>query len=78
MDCSITTFYKSNNVCQFIKSYAEGSSLLGFLASDYIRFKNSHRVNDSKLKRLNYNLKKDLRMKAEFGCTTKETGLFKT
>lgn len=70
--------YENNNVCQFIKSYAEGSSLLGFLADDYIRFKNSHRMNDPKLVKLNSGLKKDLRMKAEFGCTTKETGLFKT
>ena len=61
-----------------MKSYAEGSSLLGFLAEDYIKFKNSRRVSDMKLNKLNELLRKDLRLKAEFGCTTKETGLFKT
>lgn len=70
--------YKNNNVCQFIKSYAEGSSLLGFMGYDYIRFKNTHRTTDPKLALLNKTLKKDLRIKSEFGCTTKETGLFKT
>lgn len=65
-------------MCQFVKSYAEGSSLLGFLAVDYIRFKNARLINDPKLTRLNSLLKKDLRLRVEFGCTTKETGLFKT
>lgn len=65
-------------MCQFIKSYAEGSSLLGFMGFDYVRFKNSHRIRDKKLSELNSSLKKDLRIKTEFGCTTKETGLFKT
>lgn len=78
IDCSNKVHYKNKNVCQFIKSYAEGSSLLGFMADDLVRFKNSQRVNDPKLDKLNKSLKKDLRMKAEFGCTTKETGLFKT
>lgn len=45
---------------------------------DYIQFKNSHKINDPKLSQLNQSLKKDLSLKAEFGCTTKETGLFKT
>ncbi len=61
-----------------MKTYAEGSSLLGFLAEDYIKFKNSRKVNDYKLSRLNTFLKKDLKLKVEFGCTTKETGLFKS
>lgn len=45
---------------------------------DYIRFKNSRPIGDPKLSELNSGLKKDLRIKSEFGCTTKETGLFKT
>lgn len=78
MECSFKTPYHNHQVCQFVKSYAEGSSLLGFLAEDYIKFKNSRRVKDIRLSRLNSLLKNDLKMKAEFGCTTKETGLFKT
>lgn len=45
---------------------------------DYVKFKNTHPVHDQKLSELNSALKKDLRIKTEFGCTTKETGLFKT
>ena len=30
------------------------------------------------MNKLNKNLKTDLKLKAEFGCTTKETGLFKS
>jgi hypothetical protein len=78
MNCPNRILFHSQHVCQFVKSYAEGSSLLGFLASDYMRFKDSKRINDIRLKRLNSLLKHDLKMKAEFGCTTKETGLFKT
>lgn len=78
IDCSLRIPYHNHNVCQFIKSYAEGSSLLGFLADDYVKFKNSQRIHDIKLSQLNSHLKKDIRLKAEFGCTTKETGLFKT
>ena len=78
MKCGMRTFYHNHQVCQFVKSYAEGSSLLGFMAEDYIQFRNSRRVNDPKLTKLNSLLKKDMRVKAEFGCTTKETGLFKT
>lgn len=78
MRCPVKIFYHKHQVCQFIKSYAEGSSLLGFLATDYIKFKNAKKVSDEKLSKLNSQLKKDLKVKAEFGCTTKETGLFKT
>lgn len=45
---------------------------------DYIRFKNSHNLKSKKLSELNKSLKTDLQIKANFGCTTKETGLFKT
>ena len=76
--CSHRVSYHHQEVCQFVKTYAEGSSLLGFLAEDYIKFKDSRRVNDVRLNKLNAHLAKDLRMKAEFGCTTKETGLFRT
>lgn len=48
------------------------------MADDYIWFKNSRRIDDSRLFKLNKTLKKDLKIKTEFGCTTKETGLFKT
>lgn len=78
LNCNNKIYYHNNNVCQFIKSYAEGSSLLGFLADDYMKFKNSKTVVDGKLTKFNKGLKKDLKLKAEFGCTTKETGLFKT
>lgn len=61
-----------------MKKYAEGSSLNGFLAEDYVKFKNSRPVSDYKLNKLNGQLKNDLKLKAEFGCTTKETGLFKS
>ena len=77
IQCSKHIFYRHHKVCQFVKQYAEGSTLLGFLGKDYIRFKNARRVNDSKLKHFNSYLKKDLKLKAMFGCTTKETGLFK-
>lgn len=76
--CPTKILYHSQHVCQFVKSYAEGSSLLGFLGKDYMKFKDTKRITDLKLKKLNSMLKKDLKLKAEFGCTTKETGLFKT
>ena len=47
------------------------------MANDYVKFKNAKRVNDNKLNQFNQKLKIDLRLKAQFGCTTKETGLFK-
>jgi len=77
MHCPRHIFYHKHKVCQFVKQYAEGSTLLGFLAEDYMRFKNAKPVHDVKLTRFNSYLKKDLKLKAEFGCTTKETGLFK-
>lgn len=61
-----------------MKKYAEGSSLHGFLADDLIKFKNSRPVSDYKLNKFNEKLSNDLKLKAEFGCTTKETGLFKS
>lgn len=75
--CPQHIFYHRHKVCQFVKQYAEGSTLLGFLGEDYIKFKNAKRVRDPKLDHFNSYLKKDLKLKAEFGCTTKETGLFK-
>lgn len=78
VQCPQTILFHSHHVCQFVKSYAEGSSLLGFLATDYMRFKDTKRITDLKLKRLNSLLKSDVKMRAEFGCTIKETGLFKT
>lgn len=77
-DCPSKMFYQDQQVCSFIKSYAEGSSLLGFLANDYVKFKNARKVADPKLQQLNAVGMKSLRVKAEFGCTTKETGLFVT
>lgn len=78
LQCTHRLPYHHHQVCEFVKTYAEGSSLMGFLAEDYVKFKDSRRVRDVKLTRLNSQLKSDLQMKAEFGCTTKETGLFKT
>jgi len=78
MSCPVSIFYHDKKVCQFVKSYAEGSSLLGFLASDYLNFKNVRRYKSKKVEHFNSKLRKDLYLKAEFGCTTKETGLFKS
>lgn len=77
LECHKRGYYRSSEICKFQKKYAEGSSLNGFLAEDYVRFKNSRPVSDYKLDKFNEKLKNDLRLKAEFGCTTKETGLFK-
>lgn len=49
---------------------------MGFLGVDYIKFKNSQPVRDKKLDKFNKFLLKDLSLKAIFGCTIKETGLF--
>lgn len=76
--CSNPHYIGGHQVCKFVKSYAEGSSLYGFLGIDLIRFKNAKKVYGSKLKHLNGKLKKDMKMNSEFGCTEKETGLFKT
>lgn len=76
--CQHKAYYGANQICKFVKKYAEGSSLHGFLAEDYIRFKNSRPVSDYKLDQFNKKLINDLKLKAEFGCTTKETGLFKS
>ena len=76
--CSNPQRMGGHQVCKFVKSYAEGSSLYGFLADDLIRFKNAKAVYGNKLKLLNNKLVKDVRIQTEFGCTEKETGLFKT
>lgn len=52
--------------------------MLGYEADDKVRFINSHWTNDPALTRLNEKLQKDLKINTMFGCTTKETGLFKT
>ncbi len=78
LQCYNHLIYENHDICRFTKSYAEGSSLFGFLANDYIKFKNSRPVQDLKLNKLNSFLSKDLTLKSDFGCTTKETGLFKT
>lgn len=77
INCGSRLFMMHRNVCEFTKTYAEGSRLMGFLGQDYIKFKNSRPVNDQKLQKLNQFLLKDLSLKAMFGCTLKETGLFK-
>ena len=76
--CSSPQRMGGHQVCKFVKSYAEGSSLYGFLADDLIVFKNAKQVYGNKLKNLNKKLVKDVRIQTEFGCTEKETGLFKT
>lgn len=60
MDCSITVEYENDNVCRFTKSYAEGSSLFGMMGFDYLKFKDSQKMNDSKLLKLNPASIKDL------------------
>ena len=52
-------------VCQFVKSYAEGSSLLGIDVADRVVLGDV----DSSAQRS---------LQGSFGCTIKETGLFKT
>lgn len=76
--CTNPSYIGGHQVCKFVKSYAEGSSLYGFLADDLIRFKNAKHVYGTKLQQLNRKLVKDIRLQTEFGCTEKETGLFKT
>ena len=76
--CTNPQHLGGHQVCKFVKSYAEGSSLYGFLADDLVRFKNAKHVYGTKLKELNRKLVKDVRLQTEFGCTEKETGLFKT
>jgi len=76
LNCEDQFYYKGRNICRFRKKYAEGSTLHGFLAEDYVNFKNSRNVKDPKLTRFNEKLRVSLKLKAEFGCTTKETGLF--
>ena len=76
--CSSPQYNGGHQVCKFVKSYAEGSSLYGFLATDLVRFKSAKTIYGDKLTKLNAKLVKDVRMQAEFGCTEKETGLFKT
>lgn len=76
--CSNPQRMGGHQVCKFVKSYAEGSSLYGFLADDLIRFKSAKQVYGNKLRELNKKLVKDVRIQTEFGCTEKETGLFKT
>jgi hypothetical protein len=76
--CTNPQYIGGHQVCKFVKSYAEGSSLYGFLADDLIRFKNAKKIYGNKLADLNRKLVKDIRLQTEFGCTEKETGLFKT
>lgn len=57
--------YSSYRVCEFVKSYAEGSSLLGIESRDLVLMGNTSSGITKKIK-------------ASFGCTIKETGLFKT
>jgi hypothetical protein len=76
--CTNPQHLGGHQVCKFVKSYAEGSSLYGFLADDLVRFKSAKRVYGNKLNELNRKLVKDIRLQTEFGCTEKETGLFKT
>ena len=76
--CTNPQHLGGHQVCKFVKSYAEGSSLYGFLADDLVRFKNAKKVYGTKLHELNRKLVKDVRLQTEFGCTEKETGLFKT
>ena len=76
--CTNPQHMSGHQVCKFVKSYAEGSSLYGFLADDLVRFKSAKHVYGNKLRELNRKLVKDIRLQTEFGCTEKETGLFKT
>lgn len=76
--CEMPVLFHKKHVCEFIKSYAEGSSLLGYLGEDQVRFVNALETEDQKIFNLNKGQKQDMTLKATFGCTTKETGLFKT
>lgn len=58
IECEFKTQYNNQNVCKFIKSYAEGSSLYGIMGFDYIQFRNALKVNNEKLKVIDDNLVK--------------------
>jgi len=60
INCQDRFLYENKNVCSFIKTYAEGSTMMGFLSDDFIKFKNTHHVIDPRLAEFNSFLKKDL------------------
>lgn len=53
LKCHYKMIYHQHQICKFMKKYAEGSTLNGFLAEDYVRFKNSRPVSDYKLDKFN-------------------------
>lgn len=57
--------FSKMKVCQFVKSYAEGSSLLGINVRDRVELGDVPNGSSRNLK-------------GSFGCTIKETGLFKS
>ena len=63
--CYFPVLFSKMKVCQFVKSYAEGSSLLGIDVADRVVLGDV----DSSAQRS---------LQGSFGCTIKETGLFKT
>ena len=68
--CYSPVLFSAHKVCKFVKSYAEGSSLLGVLGKDEIAFSK-----ETKQYRM---LRRKEVLRGTFGCTIKETGLFKT
>ena len=74
--CSNFDIFDGARFCKFNKSYLEGSSISGFLAQDFVSFKTKQSSEGTSLKRTGFSTLSDLKIKTEFGCTTKETGLF--
>ncbi len=63
--------------CEFTKDYAEGSSLEGIEVNDKFNFSKSNQGNWL-LGKLNKGLDSKITSRVNFGCTTKETGLFQS
>lgn len=63
--CYFPVMFSKMKVCQFVKSYAEGSSLLGINVRDRVELGDVPNGSSRNLK-------------GSFGCTIKETGLFKS
>ena len=78
IDCPTNTFDKNQGGCSFVRRYLEGSSLYGIRVADFITFRNKFKKEGSSMSDYTSSGKKELIMYADFGCTTKETGLFLT
>ena len=78
IDCPSSYFNPISEGCTFNKRYLEGSSISGIKAKEVFEFKNKVKDLGQKMSEYVNSGIKDFVIKAEFGCTTKETGLFVT